>query len=295
MRKLIVILISILTVILFSCNGNGDNADAYGNFEATEIIISSETNGKLLFMDAENGRNLKKGELIGQIDTTILQFKLKQLKAAREEIFAGNKDVLAQINVLKEQKSILSIEQKRIENLMTDSAATAKQYDDILGKIRIIDKQIESVKVKNATILSKSEQLEAQIEELKEMINKCKIINPINATVLQKYAEPFEIVMTGRPLYKIADLSSLELKVYVNGSQLSKIKIGQKAKIYIDKTDDENTELEGTITWISSSAEFTPKIIQTKEERVKLVYAVKIIVKNDGSLKIGMPGEVVFN
>jgi len=294
MRKLTKIFTIITALILSSCNDNGEKADAYGNFEATEIIISSEANGKLLDFKVENGQKLKKDEIVGQVDTVLLKIKLKRLFAVKSEIYAGNSDVLSQINVLNEQKNIMLIEKKRVENLIADSAATTKQFDDIKGKIRVIDKQIESVRVKNNTILSKSEQLDAQIEEVKELIKKCKIINPIDAIVLQKYAEPFELVMQGKALYKIADLSKLELKVYVDGTQLQKIKIGQKAKVYIDKTKDENTELEGIVSWISSTAEFTPKIIQTKEERVKLVYAVKLIVKNDGSLKIGMPGEVVF-
>jgi len=259
MKNIIGILTIIIALLFSSCISNDEKADAYGNFEATEIIISSEANGKLLDFKVENGQKLKKDEIVGQVDTVML------------------------------------IEKKRIENLIADSAATTKQFDDINGKIRVIDKQIESVRVKNNTILSKSEQLDAQIEEVKELISKCKIINPIDAIVLQKYAEPFELVMQGKALYKIADLSKLELKVYVDGTQLQKIKIGQKAKVYIDKTEDENIELEGIVSWISSTAEFTPKIIQTKEERVKLVYAVKLIVKNNGSLKIGMPGEVNFS
>lgn len=280
--------------IFSACNENGDKADAYGNFETIETIISSETSGKILQFNVENGMKLKAGQFVGQIDTATLSAKLKQLQAVKAEINANSKDVLSQIKVLNEQKNVLLIEKKRIENLIADSAATQKQYDDITGKIKIIDRQIESVKVKNSAILSKYNQVNAQIEELQITINKSKIINPINGTVLQKYAEVYELAMPGKALYKIADLSTMELKVYVSGAQLPKIKIGQKAKVYIDKNEDENTELEGTVSWISSSAEFTPKIIQTKEERVKLVYAVKLLVKNDGNLKIGMPGEVIF-
>ena len=189
----------------------------------------------------------------------------------------------------------VDIEKKRVESLIADSAATGKQYDDIKGKIRVINYQIESVKVKNSTILSKLNQVNAQIEEVEELIWKCKIYNPIKGTILQKYSEVYELVMPGKALYKIANMSQMKLKVYVDGAQLPSIKIGQKAKVFIDRNEDTNTELEGTISWISSSAEFTPKIIQTKEERVKLVYAVKLLVKNEGNLKIGMPGEVIFN
>ena len=293
MRNLTYIIL--LTIGLVSCSDNSEKADAYGNFEATETIISSEASGKLQIFNIENGQVLKKDAQIGQIDTTILNIKRKQLDAAKGEINANTKDILAQINILQEQKNVLNIEKKRVESLIADSAATLKQYDDIKGKIRVIDSQIESVKVKNSTILSKLNKLNAQIDEINELIRKCKIINPLNGTVLQKYAEVYELVMPGKALYKIADISQMELKVYITGAQLPNIKIGQKAKVFVDKDTESNTELEGTISWISSSAEFTPKIIQTKEERVKLVYAVKLIVKNNGILKIGMPGEVLFN
>lgn len=285
-------------LILFmfsSCVGNDDKADAYGNFEAVETLVSAEANGKLLQFDVANGMILKAGQQVGLIDTSVLSAKLKQLLAVKAEITANSKDVLSQIKVLNEQKNIWLIEKKRVESLIADSAATQKQYDDIIGKIKVIDRQIESVKIKNSAILSKFNQLNAQIEELQLNIDKCKIINPVNGTVLQKYAEVYELAMPGKVLYKIADLSTMELKVYVSGAQLPHIKIGQKAKVYIDKNQDENTELEGTVSWISSTAEFTPKIIQTKEERVKLVYEVKLLVNNKGSLKIGMPGEVRFD
>jgi len=293
MRKLIYVLF--IAVGISSCSDNGEKADAYGNFETTETIISSEASGKLLNFDIKNGQQLKEWELIGQVDTVILCLKLKKLEAVKSEISTNTNDILAQINVLKEQKNVMTIEKKRIESLIADSAATGKQYDDIKGKIRVIDYQIESVKVKNNTVLSKLNQVNAQIEEMKELIWKCKIYNPVKGTVLQKYAEVHELMMPGKALYKIADMSQMELKVYVDGAQLSNVKIGQKAKVFIDKDEETNTELEGTVSWISPTAEFTPKIIQTKEERVKLVYAVKLLVKNDGILKIGMPGEVVFN
>ena len=285
----------IIFIAFFSaCNGNDDKADAYGNFEAIETLISAQANGEILKFDVEKGMQLKAGQQVALIDTAVLSAKLRQLLAVKEEITANSKDILSQIKVLDEQKNVLLIEKKRIENLIADSAATQKQYDDVNGKIKVIDRQIESVKVKNSAILSKFNQVNAQIDELKINLDKCKIINPVNGTVLEKYAEVHELAMPGKVLYKIADLSTMELKVYVSGAQLPHIKIGQKAKVYIDKNEEENTELEGTVSWISSTAEFTPKIIQTKEERVKLVYAVKLSVKNDGSLKIGMPGEVRF-
>ncbi len=175
-------------IILQSCNGNDDKADAYGNFEAVETLISAESSGKILQFDIEKGMQIKAGQQVGLIDTAILSAKIKQLQAVKAEISANSKDVLSQIKVLDEQKNVLLIEKRRIENMIADSAATQKQYDDIIGKIKVINRQIESVKVKNSAILSKYNQINAQIEELQINLNKCKIINPINGTVLEKYA-----------------------------------------------------------------------------------------------------------
>ena len=292
MKNIIIILT--ISILVYACNGNGDLSDAYGNFEATEIIISSEVPGKIIQLDFENGDYLEKGKTVVKVDTVTFYLKSKQLKALKNEISIATQDVLSQIKVLEEQKNVLLIEKKRVESLIADSAATTKQLDDIVGKIKVLDRQIDGVFAKNRSVLSKLEALNVQLEEVKYNLAKCKVVNPINGVVLQKFVEPHELVMPGKALYKIADMDKLELKAYVDGTQLPAIKIGQKVKVYIDKTEDENTELEGTINWVSSNAEFTPKIIQTKEERVKLVYAIKVLVKNDGSLKIGMPGEVVF-
>jgi HlyD family secretion protein len=292
----IVLYLGLISLYAFisNCSGNGNTADAYGNFEATEIIVSSEANGRVISSTLENGKTLKAGEQVAQIDTVTLYLKYRQLLASKNEIAVNTRDVLSQIDVFQEQKNVLLIEQKRIENLIADSAATSKQYDDIIGKIRVIDRQMDGVRIKNSTVLSKIESLNVQIEEIQYELSKCKIVSPINGIVLQKYIEPHELVVKGKSLFKIANMDQLELKAYVDGTQLPNIKIGQKVKVFIDKNQDENTELQGTIDWISSNAEFTPKIIQTKEERVKLVYAIKVLVKNDGSIKIGMPGEVRF-
>lgn len=289
------LIFSIITILLFfSCNNNGEMSDAYGNFEADEIIISSEANGKILELDLENGQELNKGQIIAKIDTVHLYLKAKQLKSLKHEVMVNTRDVLSQINVLEEQKKVILVEKERVENLIADSAASTKQLDDIVGKINVFDKQIDAVRVKNSIVLSKLDALNVQLEQVEYELSKCKVVNPLNGVVLQKYVEPYELVMKGKALYKIANLETMELKAYISGTQLPNIKIGQKVKVLIDKNDDENTELEGTINWISSNAEFTPKIIQTKEERVKLVYAIKVEVKNDGTLKIGMPGEVKF-
>lgn len=285
---------AIIALLLFSCSNNDDLSDAYGNFEADEIIISSEANGKILELELENGQELKQGQLIAKIDTVLLHLKVKQLNSLKNEVMVNTRDVLSQIKVLEEQKKVILVEKGRVENLIADSAASTKQLDDIIGKINIIDKQIEAVRIKNSVVLSKLEALNVQLEQVEYELSKCKVINPVNGIVLQKFVEPYELVMKGKALYKIANLETMELKAYISGTQLPNIKIGQKVKVLIDKTEDENSELEGTINWISSTAEFTPKIIQTKEERVKLVYAIKVTVKNDGTLKIGMPGEVKF-
>ncbi|MFN8254860.1 MAG: HlyD family efflux transporter periplasmic adaptor subunit [Bacteroidales bacterium] len=292
MNKFLWIFNSLL--VLYSCNGNGDLADSYGNFEATEILVSSEATGKLLQVGFENGQTLKAGEKVALVDTFSLYLKGKQLKSMRKEILANTSDVLSQINVLEEQKNVLIIEQKRVQNLIADSAASTKQLDDIIGKIKVIDRQIEGVRIKNQAVLSKLDALNVQIEEVEYELGKCRIVNPIDGVVLQKFVENQELVMKGKVLYKIANLDKLELKSYIDGTQLPGIRLGQKVKVFVDKDKKENTEFEGTVSWISSNAEFTPKIIQTKEERVKLVYAIKVLVKNDGTLKIGMPGEVKF-
>jgi HlyD family secretion protein len=286
--------IFIVSILFSACSGNGDLSDAYGNFEATEIVVSSEVPGKVIVFDTENGDYLEKGKTVVKIDTINFYLKGKQLKALKNEISVTTQDVLSQIKVLEEQKNVLLIEKKRVESLIADSAATTKQLDDIIGKVKVLDRQIEAVYVKNRSVLSKLEALNVQMEEIEYNLSKCKVVNPISGIVLQKYVEAHELVIPGKALYKIANMDQLELKAYIDGTQLPNVKVGQKVKVYIDKTEDENTELGGTISWISSNAEFTPKIIQTKEERVKLVYAIKVLVKNDGRLKIGMPGEVVF-
>jgi HlyD family secretion protein len=203
-------------------------------------------------------------------------------------------NVSSQIKVQKEQKQTLLVEKKRIENLLKDNAVAPKQMDDINGKIEVIDSQIESIRTQNNTIGNELDMLDKQIAQVSDQINRCKIVNPIDGTVLEKYIEAQEIVTPGKILYKVADISKMILRAYVSGAQLSQIKTGQKVKVLIDKNKKEFQEMEGTITWISAQAEFTPKIIQTKEERVNMVYAIKVEVKNDGSLKIGMPGEVRF-
>ncbi|WP_026726760.1 HlyD family secretion protein [Flavobacterium sasangense] len=282
----------LLTAIIFiSCNKNNEKADAYGNFEATEITVSSESNGKIEFLNVEEGAQLKKGSLVGLIDTLQLHYNREQLKASIETVQSKSTSVLSQINVLNEQLKTAKIEQTRIQNMYAENAATKRQIDEIDGKVKVIEKQISSVQTQNAPILNEIKSIKVQIEKLDDQIKKSKITNPVHGTVLTKYAEPSEITAFGKPLYKIANLNEMELRVYVTETQLAQIKIGQKVTVAID-ADNDTKKYEGNITWISAQAEFTPKVIQTKEERANLVYAVKVAVKNDGSLKIGMPAEV---
>ena len=288
MKKIAILLTAI---ILISCNKNSEKADAYGNFEATEITVSSESNGKIEFLNVEEGEQLKKGSLVGLIDTLQLHYNREQLKASIETVQSKSASVLSQINVLNEQLKTAKIEQTRIQNMYAENAATKRQIDEIDGKVKVIEKQISSVQTQNAPILNEIKSIKVQIEKLDDQIKKSKISNPVDGTVLTKYAEPSEITAFGKPLYKIANLNEMELRVYVTETQLVQIKIGQKVTVAIDAYND-TKKYEGNITWISAQAEFTPKVIQTKEERANLVYAVKVAVKNDGSLKIGMPAEV---
>lgn len=276
---------------LISCNKENEKADGYGNFESTEVTISAEANGKLLSFAVEEGTVLEPNTQVGLIDTTQLYLNKQQLIATKNTIFSKSKNVLSQNSVLQEQLKTTLIEQKRIKNMFAENAATQRQVDEINGKVNVLKEQIKSVGTQNAPITNEARSIDAQIEKINDQIQKSNIINPIKGTVLAKYAEPNEVTAFGKPLYKIADISEMTLRVYISETQLPQLKIAQKVNVKID-AEKEMKSYPGTISWISPSAEFTPKVIQTKEERVNLVYAVKIKVKNDGSLKIGMPAEM---
>ncbi|MBK7029569.1 MAG: HlyD family efflux transporter periplasmic adaptor subunit [Bacteroidales bacterium] len=292
MRNLIFIFIALA---FSSCNNNQQLSDAFGNFEAVTVSVSSETAGRILQLDVEEGQTLTNGQQIGVIDTTDLYLKKLQLMAQRNAIATRMSGVQGQIDVQLQQKANLLVEKERISKLLKDKAATPKQLDDITGAIELVEKQISSIKTQNSGILEEQVVIDRQIDIVKESIRKCYIRNPIEGTVLVKYAESGEVTTPGKTLYKIANLETMELKVYVSGNQLPSVKLGQKVEVLIDKDSKSNRKLEGVVSWISQKAEFTPKIIQTKEERVDLVYGIKVRVKNDGSLKISMPGEVNFN
>jgi len=228
------------------------------------------------------------------VDTTQLYLSKEQLIASKNTIFSKSANVLSQKNVLQEQLKTAMIEKNRIHNMFAENSATKRQVDEIDGKVKVIGEQIKSVGTQNAPIVSDAKSVDVQIAKINHQITKSKIINPIKGTVLAKYVEPNEVTAFGKPLYKIADISAMELRVYISEKQLTSVKIGQKVTVKVDGIE-EMKSYSGTISWIAAQAEFTPKIIQTKEERANLVYAVKVKVKNDGSLKIGMPAEMWIN
>ena len=292
--KNLLIIISLSVFILSGCSNDKQKSDAYGNFEATETIVSSESSGKLYELNVEEGQIIEANKIVGYIDTSQLYLKKLQLSQQKNTTRTKFKNVSSQISVLQEQKRVAIRERDRVERLLKDNAATGKQLDDLNGSIDVINKQISSIDIQNSTTNEELKGLDVQIQQIADQLQKSNITNPVKGTVIMKFAEQGEIVSFGKPLYKIADISIMELRVYVSGAQLPEIKLGQKVKVLIDDGKSGYKTLEGEISWISSKAEFTPKIIQTKEERVNLVYAVKVKVNNDGSLKIGMPGEIMF-
>lgn len=289
----------ILMAGLWACGNNEDLADAYGNFESDEVLVSAETSGKLLMLNVEEGAQLKASDPVGLVDTAQLFLKKEQLKAGINAIISKVQPVQSQINVLTEKKRNILREKQRVERLLADSAATTQQFDEISGQLELVEREIAATRDKlesaNRGILAEIKGLEIQIDQINLQLDKSVITNPIEGTVLQKFSEAGEITGFGKPLYKIAPLKQLYLRAYVSGSQLPSVKIGQEVNVGIDNGMGDIRTMPGVVTWISSKAEFTPKVVQTREERVSLVYAIKVKVENDGSLKIGMPGEVNWN
>ena len=275
-----------------SCSSNGDKADAYGTFEADEVTVSAEASGKLVKYIIDEGIAVKEGQQVGVIDTVQLSLKIDQLNAQIKSVSTKVPNINAQAEVQREQVRVLEVEQVRIKSMIADGAATQKQLDDIDGRVSLAKKQLDAIEVQKISVSAEVESLKTQIASVQDQLNRCRIINPIDGTVLVSYSNQYEIVNQGKSLYKVADLEYMYLRAYVSGDMLSKFQIGKKVKVSIDGENRSLIDTEGIITWVASEAEFTPKIIQTKEERVKLVYAVKIKVKNNGQFKIGMPGEV---
>lgn len=287
----------LLLLLTTACQEPVETADAYGNFEAREIIVSAEAAGKILRFDVEEGQDLGAAQVVGIIDTIALHLRREQLRASIQAVRQKTQDPQPQIDVLQEQRHNLLRERDRLDALLRDQAATPKQLDDINGQIKVVDEQIAAAaaqaRTANRGILAEVAPLEAQIRLLDDQIRRSYVANPIDGTVLVKLAEPGEMINAGMPLYKIADLRDMTLRAYVTGAQLPHLRLGQTVTVLIDEDETRNKAYTGAISWIADQAEFTPKIVQTKEERVNLVYAIKITVPNEeGRLKIGMPGEV---
>ncbi len=293
LSRLLFLMVSLsLTVLNISCNRNGDKADAYGTFETDEITVSSEVSGKILSLKIDEGDKVTKNQLVIEIDTVQLYLKLNQLKRQADAINSRIPNINAQVDVQLEQIKILQIESDRIKKMFADGAATQKQIDDIDGRMKLAIKQKDAIETQKISVYAEIEALKTQIEQVKDQLNRSKIFNPVDGVVLACFVNENEVVMQGKALYKVADVSIMYLRAYISGSQLSDFGIGKTVKVSADGDNGKMLDTDGIITWISSEAEFTPKIIQTREERVKLVYPIKIKVKNDGWIRIGMPGEV---
>lgn len=310
MKKRNILPVVIAATLFAACNKNSNGFDASGTFEADETIVSSELPGKILTLNITEGAQLTKDSIIGTVDAANVYLQQEQVEASISALNQKTADAGPQIQLLQNQLQVqqsqlnnLQHEKARIENLVKADAATGKQLDDINAQIDVASKQMNvtrqqiavqqnNIATQNRSILSEADPLRKRVAQLKDQVQKANIINPVTGTVLTKYVNAGEVTSAGKALYKIADLSSLNLRAYITGSQLSTIKLNQPVKVMIDEGAKKYKEYNGVINWISDKAEFTPKTIQTKEERANLVYAIKVAVKNDGYLKIGMYGEV---
>ncbi len=304
-------LIFLLLCTIAACRESAPQADAYGNFEADELIVSAEAGARLLAFYVEEGQTLERGAVVGAIDSVQLRLRREQLQASIRALTARSPAIGAQLAVYerqmastRQQISTLDREKRRVENLLKSDAATPKQLDDLQAQIEAANRQLDvlgeqqsashaTLSTQRGGLLAEALPLQKQIAQLDDQLAKCRITNPVRGTVLASYASAGEMTAPGKPLYKIADLDTVLLRAYIAGDQLGNIKIGQEVTILIDAPEGKMKDFSGKITWISAKAEFTPKVIQTKEERVNLVYPLKVTVANpDGVLKIGMPGEV---
>lgn len=283
-----------LLIIAMGCSPS-QKSDAYGQFEAEEVTVSAESSGILKSFTANEGMILEQGEKAGQVDSTQLALRKDELLASAASIRTNITKLDAQADVYREQLNTARKDLQRFTNLKQNNAATQQQIDQAQGKVNVLKKQINSVEVQKQSIFAELQTMKTRIALVQDQIKKTRIINPVSGTVLSSFAEPGELVSTGKPLYEIANLQEMILRVYVSGAQLPNVVLGKQAVVLIDKNVEENESLTGMVRWIASEAEFTPRMIQTKAERVTQVYAVEISVPNpDGKLKIGMPGEVNF-
>ncbi len=290
----------LLIVILFSaCNSKNGSYDASGVFEATEIIVSAKGNGEILQFDLMEGQDVVAGQTLGLIDTMQLYWRKMQLQAGMKAVESRRVNIGVQMAVLQEQLTAARHEKERFEQLTRENAANKKQLDDINAQIAMLGKQIaaqtETLKSSNSSLTNEQQSLLAQMEQIEDQLSNSVIKSPVTATVLGKYAEAGEFAIQGKALFKVADMEKMFLRAYITAGQLTELKIGQQVKVFSDMGKSERREYEGSVSWISDKAEFTPKTIQTRDERANLVYMVKIAVKNDGYIKKGMYGEVLFN
>lgn len=310
--KTLHIFLSISLLLFNSACKTHNDADAMGSFEADEVIISAESMGTLLNLAVNEGQTLTAGTVVGKIENKNMELQKNQVQASIQSLQQKTLDYQPQIKLLNEQLAVQQVQvnnarkdQTRIKNLFQQQAATQKQLDDINTQVDVLNKQMRNTRqqiivtqtnvgTQNRGILAERDPMKKQIDIINEQINKSEISNPINGTVLSKYAYPGEFLTIGKPIYKIADLTTVYLRAYIDQTLLSDIKLGQKVKVRIDNKDGYNY-FDGTISWINNQAEFTPKTIQTKNERENLVYAIKIKVPNDGKIKLGMYGEMLIN
>ena len=292
-------LLFIALLMITSCGNNQNAFDATGTFEATEVTVSSEASGKILSFDIIEGKDIMSGKQIGVVDTVQLYLTKLQLMQSLSSVKSNRPDIGKQIAAIKEQITKQKTEQNRVENLLKSEAATQKQLDDIISAIAVLERQqtaLQSSLQNNAlSIDAQSSAIEIQIAQIDDKLSKSIISSPISGTILAKYAEAGELAVPGKPLFKVADTKRLFLRAYMTLSQLKDVKLGQNVKVYADFGGDNRREYTGTVTWISEKSEFTPKNIQTKDDRENLVYAVKIAIENDGYVKIGMYGELVIS
>lgn len=286
----------ILLGLLVTASCSDENgSDAFGQFEADEVVISSETNGRLLNFNLEEGQRFEEGERVALIDTTQLHLQKEEINASIEAIRTNIDKLNAQKAVLESQLETARKELSRLESLKQDDAATQQQLDSAEGRVQTLERQIESVEVEKGSVSAEVRRMETKIAQVNDQIERASITNPVSGTVLNKFAEEHELVTQGKPLYSIANLDEMILRVYISGAQLPGVQLGETVDVIFDENKTDNQSTWGRVSWIASEAEFTPRMIQTKEERVTQVYAVKVRVDNpDGMLKIGMPGEVRF-
>ena len=286
-------LLPAIFISFLGCNNNEGQADAYGNFEAIEVIVSAEAQGRIMAFAPREGEALQQGSVIVIVDSTQLHLKKQQLQSGSVSLRSKISTLDAQVKASGVQLENMKREKRRIDKLFAGGAATSKQQDDINGQIALLEAQIVAAESQKASVFAERNTLNIQIQQVEDQIWKCAVRSPMNGIILAKYKEEGEIVAPGQSLCKMANMDHLILRAYVSGKQLSEIETGQSVKVRFDVPGGME-ETTGVVNWISSQAEFTPKIIQTKEERVNLVYALKVEVPNDGKLKIGMPGELLF-